>query len=246
MLHETIREQLKLLGFKGMLPYFDEMLELNKDQHLPWQEIFLSLLKSEMCYRQTRSFMYRLGLAKLPQLKSLDNFNLEGLPMNPEILAKTKSLTFINDHHNLLIIGGSGSGKTHLALGLAQAALQKNYRIRFYKFVNLARALLMAEQHNYQASLMARLQNFHLLIVDEFGYLPIDIKASPLLFELFSNLYEKTSILLTTHLTFDEWGDIFGNPKSTKAIIDRVTHHCLILETGNKSWRLKEGNMRQD
>lgn len=243
MLHEEIRAYLKQLGFNGMLSCFDETLELNKAQHLSWSEILLSLLKSESSYRQTRSFMYRLRLAKLPQLKSLDDFDPNDLPINNEIFLKAKSLKFIEDRHNVLMIGGSGSGKTHLALGLSQAALQKNYRIRFYKFANLARALLVAGQHNYQTNLITRLQNFQLLVIDEFGYLPIDIKASPLLFELFSNLYEKTSVIMTTHLTFDEWGDIFGNTKSTKAIIDRVTHHCLLLETGNKSWRLKEGSM---
>jgi DNA replication protein DnaC len=243
MVLNTIREQLKLLGFNGMLQWFNEMIELNKEQELPPLEPFLSLLKIEMNYRQTRSFMYRLGLAKLPQLKTFDDFNLEECPINPELFSQAKSLKFIEARQNILIIGGSGSGKSHLALGLSQAALHKNYRVRFYKFIHLARDLLFAKEHNHQVRIMARLQNFHLLVIDEFGYLPVDIKASPLLFELFSNLYEKTSIVMTTHLTFDEWGDIFGYPKATKAIIDRITHHCLVLETGNKSWRLKEGKL---
>ena len=120
-------------------------------------------------------------------------------------------------------------------------ALQNNYRIRFYKFAELARALIIAQSHNCETAFMAKLQRFDLLVIDELGYVPIDSKASPLLFELFSNLYEKVSTIITTHLTFDEWSNIFGNIKATKAIIDRFTHHCLVLETGNKSWRLKEG-----
>ncbi len=88
---------------------------------------------------------------------------------------------------------------------------------------------------------MAKLQRFDLVVIDELGYLPIDPKASPLLFELFSNLYEKVSTIITTHLVFDEWPNIFRNIKATKAIIDRFTHHCLILETGDQSWRLREG-----
>ena len=150
-------------------------------------------------------------------------------------------MKFIKDHYNILIIGGSGAGKSHLAIGLAYLALQNSYRIRFYKFAELARDLIKAQSHNYETAFMAKLQRFDLVVIDELGYLPIDPKASPLLFELFSNLYEKVSTIITTHLTFDEWPNIFGNIKATKAIIDRFTHHCLVLETGNKSWRLKEG-----
>ena len=107
----------------------------------------------------------------------------------------------------------------------------------------MARGLLQAKERCYEASFMARLQRFHLLVIDEMGYFPIDQQAEPLLFELFSKLYEKTSLIITTHLTFDEWAPLFGSTKASKAIIDRVTHHCKILETGDTSWRLKEGNM---
>lgn len=104
---------------------------------------------------------------------------------------------------------------------------------------------LQAKERRYEQNFMAKLQRFHLLVIDELGYLPIDQQAGALLFELFSKLYEKTSLIITTHLTFDEWASLFGNAKASKAIIDRITHHCTILETGNKSWRLKEGSMTQ-
>jgi DNA replication protein DnaC len=239
MSYENIKEQLGSLGFKGMLQHFDDMVSLKQEQK--WPQMLLSLLKSEASYRQTRSFIYKLELAKLPQMKSMDNFDATDLPINHETLADANSLGFIKDHHNILIIGGSGAGKSHLAIGLAHLALQNNYRIRFYKFIELARELIIAQSHNYETKFMAQLQRFDLLVIDEFGYLPIDPKANPLLFELFSNLYEKVSTIITTHLKFDEWYDIFGNVKATKAIIDRFTHHCLVLETGNKSWRLKGG-----
>ena len=115
--------------------------------------------------------------------------------------------------------------------------------MKFYLFGDLARHLLQAKEHRYETNFMTRLQRFHLLVIDEMGYVPIDSQAGPLLFELLSKLYEKTSLIITTHLTFDEWAPFFGGgAKSSKAIIDRITHHCKILETGNISWRLKEGN----
>ncbi|MBC8344496.1 MAG: ATP-binding protein [Bacteroidetes bacterium] len=245
MLYESIKEQLGALGLKGMQQHFDDMVSL-KPQEQKWPQLLLSMLKNEASYRQTRSFMYKLGLAKLPQIKSIDNFDLTDLPINHETLADANSMRFVKDHYNILIIGGSGTGKSHLAVGLAHLALQNNYRIRFYKFAALARELIIAQSHNYETAFMAKLQRFNLVVIDELGYLPIDPKASPLLFELFSNLYEKVSTIITTHLTFDEWSNIFGNVKATKAIIDRFTHHCLILETGNKSWRLKEGKNKKN
>lgn len=239
MSYENIKEQFGALGLKGMLQYFDDMVDLKSQEK--WPQMLLSMLKSEASYRQTRSFMYKLELAKLPQMKSMDNFDATDLPINHETLADAKNLKFIKDHYNILIIGGSGAGKSHLAIGLAYLALQSNYRIRFYKFAELARELIIAQSHNYETAFMAKLQRFDLVVIDELGYLPIDPKASPLLFELFSNLYEKVSTIITTHLKFDEWPNIFGNVKATKAIIDRFTHHCLVLETGDKSWRLREG-----
>lgn len=239
MSYENIKEQLGALGLKGMLQYFNDTIDLKSQEQ--WPQMLLSMLKNEASYRQTRSFMYKLGLAKLPQMKSIDNFDLTDLPFKHETLAEANSMKFIKEHHNILIIGSSGTGKSHLAIGLAYLALQNNFRIRFYKFAELARELIIAQANNYETAFMAKLQRFDLLVIDELGYLPIDPKASPLLFELFSNLYEKVSTIITTHLMFDEWSNIFGNVKATKAIIDRFTHHCLVLETGNKSWRLKEG-----
>jgi DNA replication protein DnaC len=241
MLHEAIQEQMKIQGFTGMRHCFEEQMALKPDRPAGALELLLDLLKSEASYRQTRSFAYRLKLAKLTHIKSLEDFDSTGLPLNPTRFEQSKQLKFIGNHENVLIVGGSGSGKSHLALGLAHRALQHQHRVRCFKFIDLARTLLNAETHNFTASWMNRLLNFHFIVIDEMGYVPIDPKASPLLFELLSNLYEKVSVLITTHLNFEEWAEIFGNTKMTKTIIDRFTHHCLVLETGNKSWRLKDG-----
>jgi len=242
MIHDAIKTQLTQLGFKGMLQAYKETRELSP-QDLQHLDVFKQWLEAEITYRKTRSFMYRLKLAKLPQIKTLESFQTEALSFDLTTLTQLSQGHFIKNNENILLVGGSGTGKTHIALALAHSALQQHYRIRFYKFSQLARALSQAQAHGYEGALMRRLQNFHLLIIDELGYLPIDQKAGALLFELFSALYEKVSVIITTHLTFEEWGDIFGNKKSTKAMIDRLTHHCKILQTGNQSWRLKEGAM---
>jgi DNA replication protein DnaC len=128
-----------------------------------------------------------------------------------------------------MLIGGAGSAKTHLAIGLAFVALERNYRVRFYTLNELANPLLIR--------FMESIKRFDLIVVDELGYVPIKPESGSLLFELFAKLYEQSSIIITTHLRFEEWGEIFGNAKATKAIIDRLTHHCKIIETGNKSFR---------
>lgn len=117
MSHENIKEQFRVLGLKGMLQCFDDMINLKSQEE--WPQMLLSMLKSEASYRQTRSFMYKLGLAKLPQTKSIDNFDPTDLPIKIETLENAKSMKFIKDHYNILIIGGSGAGKSHLAIGLA-------------------------------------------------------------------------------------------------------------------------------
>ncbi|MFI5206216.1 MAG: IS21-like element helper ATPase IstB [Candidatus Paceibacterales bacterium] len=237
----TLFSLLKTLRFNGMLTHFDELIEVAELKKMNGIEFLQQFLETEIGYRQTRSLAYRLELAKLPQMKSLDNFDCRETPLDAEHLKRLAQCQFVEHHYNLLFIGGSGSGKTHLALALAYAALQNRYRVKFYLFSDLARHLLQAKARQYEANFMARLQRFHVVVIDEMGYLPIDQQAGSLLFELFSKLYEKTSLIITTHLTFDEGAPLFGNAKTSKAMIDRITHHCTILETGNISWRLKEG-----
>jgi DNA replication protein DnaC len=246
MQHETIESHLIQLKLQGMLSAFRDGPKEHAMSDEQWAQFLSELLDAEIAHRQARSYAYRLKLAKLGQVKTFDNFDASDLPIKPEKLEQIKTCEFIESCENVLLIGGSGTGKTHLALALAHKALQKNYRVKFYKFSHLARSLLTAQEHRHESNFIEKLMRFDMLIVDELGYLPIDQKAGPLLFELLSGFYELGSIIIGTHLTFDEWGDVFGGNKITKTLIDRMTHHSHILETGDKSWRLKEVNERKN
>jgi len=221
---------LNKLGLHGMQFGLPSM-ELDRS----FYEQLVNLLQKEIEYKKSRSLTYRLKLAKLPQVKLLADTKAASL------VTKLDVTEVINNKENLFFIGGSGSAKTHLAIGLAYNALELGKKIKFYTLVNLARDLLSAQQYNSECQFIRRLQKFDLLIIDEFGYVPIDKKAGVLLFELFARFYEQTSLFITTHLKFDEWNDMFGDLKATKAIIDRLTHHCHIIETGNISYRMKGG-----
>ena len=220
------------LGLAGMKMQLTEVMNLGNEPCANIiYETLKKLLEAECEYKKSRSLRYRLGIAKLPTIKLLSDTDQAKLIENIDIQK------LIDNNENIMLIGGSGSAKTHLAIGLAFTVIERGYRVKFYTLNGLAAQLLNAKAHNYEIQFMDSVKRFHLIIVDELGYVPIKAEAGSLLFELFAKLYEQTSVVITTHLKFEEWSEIFGNPKATKAIIDRLTHHCHIIETGNKSFR---------
>jgi DNA replication protein DnaC len=238
---ETLLDLLKTLQLQGMLNFLQEKLLLD-DELLLDVDLLIQALQTEWAYRQGRSFAYRLRAARLPQVKQLCDFQITATPIKPQILEQLKQGGYINTHDNIIVLGGTGSGKTHLAIALAYTAIEQQHRVRFYKFNELARILLKAQERRYELNLMAHIQRFDLVVIDELGYVPIESQAGALLFELFSNLYERTSLIITSHLNFQEWGELFGSAKATKGVIDRLTHHCKIIDTGQQSWRLRVGS----
>lgn len=242
MQNEPIRSLLKTLHVNGILHHWEELKDVAALQSMSNLAFLQKLLETEAAYRETRALLYRLDVARLPQIKSLAAFECQETPVQPHQLEQLADCQFVKEKQNILLIGGSGSGKTHLALATAYEALQQRYRVKFYVFSDLARQLVQAKAHHYEGNLMNRLLRFQVLVIDELGYLPIDQAASHLLFELFSKLYERVSLIITTHLAFAEWAPLFGSAKASRAIVDRITHHCILIETGNDSWRVKEGN----
>ena len=241
-----LEHHLKQLRLPTFLREYDKVARQCAAEGVDYPRYLLSLTELELLDRERRATERRIHQARFPVVKSLDTFEFLAIPsLNKALVLELARCEFLLRRENVLLLGNSGTGKTHLALALGLSACQRGHRVRFTTTAAMVHELMEAKDERRLLRYQKQMASYELLIVDELGFVPLSKSGAELLFEVFSQRYERGSTLVTSNLPFQEWTEVLGSERLTGALLDRLTHHVHILEMNGESYRLKQSKRKR-
>ena len=242
-----LEHHLKALRLPTILREYEKVARQCAQEKADFPRYLLRLTELELLDRERRTTERRIRQARFPVVKSLDSFDFLAIPtLNKTLVLELARCEYLARKDNLLLLGNSGTGKTHIALALGLAACQRGHRVRFTTAAALVNELIEARDEKHLLRFQKQLTAYELLIIDELGFVPLSKTGAELLFEVFSQRYERASVLVTSNLPFDEWTGVLGSERLTGALLDRLTHHVHILEMNGDSYRLKQSRRKRN